>query len=274
MTTGTNADDPLSTPSTDEVLATLAEALKDLDSVVRSFEHADAKLASICARVVTAVPGADAAGVTVLRDGTAVTAASTEAFVLAIDAAQYEQQEGPCVDAAVTRDIVRADRAQAAERWPSFARAIERVDVTSFLSAPITAGEDYVGALNLYGHHGHDFDTVDEQALRVYVRAAQSVLSADERAQQAARRVEGYAAAMESRAAIEQAKGALMIALGVTADKAFDLLLWRSQTTNVKVRDLAEQFVDDLATLDAAPGAFADELGKVLMTVHRRVLGQ
>ncbi|MBT1191840.1 GAF and ANTAR domain-containing protein [Rhodococcoides kroppenstedtii] len=260
--------------ATGEVLTALAEAIQDLDAVVRSFDSPDAKLASICTRVVAAVPGADAAGVTVLRDGSTTTAATTEAFVLAIDAAQYEHGEGPCIDAAIERDIVRADRTQAAQRWPAFARAIELVDVTSFLSAPITAGEEYVGALNLYGHHGHDFDTVDEQALRVYVRAAQSVLSADERAEQAARRVEGYAAAMESRAAIEQAKGALMVALGVTADKAFDLLLWRSQTTNVKVRDLAEQFVTDLATLDTAPGAFADELGKVLMTVHQRVLEQ
>lgn len=259
--------------SASEILTKLAEALDDLDSVVRSFESTDAKLASICTRVVTAVPGADAAGVTVLRDGAAVTAASTEAFVLAIDAAQYEHGEGPCIDAAVERTMVRADLARATTRWPAFVRAIDRVDVTSFLSAPITAGDDYIGALNLYGHHGHDFDTVDEEALRVYVHAAQSVLSADHRADQAERRTAGFAAAMESRAAIEQAKGALMVALGVSGDKAFDLLLWRSQTTNVKVRDLAEQFVADLATLDTAPTTFADDLGNMLMTVHQRVIG-
>ena len=255
----------------DEILTLLADALTDLDDLVRSFDSAEAKLASICTRVVTAVPGADAAGVTVLRKGTPATAASTEAFVLAIDAAQYEHRQGPCNDAAVDRTLVRANVTDAARRWPAFTHAIDHIDVTSFLSAPITAGEDYVGALNLYGHHGHDFDSIDEHALRIYLNAVQSVLTADDRADRADRRSNGFDAAMDSRAAIEQAKGVLMVGLAVTADKAFDLLLWRSQTTNVKVRDIAEQFLLDVAGLGAAPTDLAAALGGALMTTHDRV---
>jgi PAS domain S-box-containing protein len=47
----------------------------------------------------------------------------------------------------------------------------------------------------------------------------------------------------EARAEIEQAKGMLMAAYGITADRAFDILVWRSQETNVKVRDLAHRFI-------------------------------
>ncbi len=40
----------------------------------------------------------------------------------------------------------------------------------------------------------------------------------------------------EARAEIEQAKGLIMAAYGIGADRAFDILVWRSQETNVKVR--------------------------------------
>lgn len=60
---------------------------------------------------------------------------------------------------------------------------------------------------------------------------------------------EGYAAAAveasaESRAVIEQAKGALMLAYGLDSDQAFAMLRWWSRNRNVKVRDLAERLVE------------------------------
>ncbi len=51
----------------------------------------------------------------------------------------------------------------------------------------------------------------------------------------------------EARAEIEQAKGLIMAAYGISADQAFDILVWRSQETNVKVRKLAHRFVNAMA---------------------------
>jgi hypothetical protein len=47
-----------------------------------------------------------------------------------------------------------------------------------------------------------------------------------------------------SRAAIEQAKGALMITYGIDEDEAFALLRWHSQHTNIKLRDIAAGIID------------------------------
>jgi hypothetical protein len=47
----------------------------------------------------------------------------------------------------------------------------------------------------------------------------------------------------EARAEIEQAKGLLMAAYGISADGAFGLLVWRSQATNIKVREVARRFI-------------------------------
>ncbi|OKH83095.1 antitermination regulator [Mycobacterium sp. ST-F2] len=48
---------------------------------------------------------------------------------------------------------------------------------------------------------------------------------------------------VDSRATIEQAKGVLMVAYGIDADRAFDILTWRSQLTHVKVKTVAAQFL-------------------------------
>ncbi len=51
---------------------------------------------------------------------------------------------------------------------------------------------------------------------------------------------------VESRAVIEQAKGVLMVTYGVDADRAFDILRWRSQATQVKLKTVAAEFVNTL----------------------------
>jgi PAS domain S-box-containing protein len=75
----------------------------------------------------------------------------------------------------------------------------------------------------------------------------------------------------ESRAAIEQAKGVLMAIYRVSAEQAFRVLQWRSQETNVKLRALAKQLLDDMATLPAPAAAVQSQFDHLLLTVHERI---
>lgn len=50
-----------------------------------------------------------------------------------------------------------------------------------------------------------------------------------------------------SRASIEQAKGVLMATYGISEQRAFDILVWRSQESNLKVRDVAARFLQAIA---------------------------
>ena len=54
---------------------------------------------------------------------------------------------------------------------------------------------------------------------------------------------EALAEIADHRAVIEQAKGVLMYVYGIGPDAAFDILKWRSQGANIKLRALAEQLV-------------------------------
>ncbi|MGW5151914.1 PAS and ANTAR domain-containing protein [Rhodococcus koreensis] len=74
----------------------------------------------------------------------------------------------------------------------------------------------------------------------------------------------------QSRAAIEQAKGALMLVYGITADRAFDILTWRSQETNTRLRIIAERIVAAFGEL--APGTgLRTRFDHLLLTAHQSV---
>jgi len=77
--------------------------------------------------------------------------------------------------------------------------------------------------------------------------------------------VEGSA---QTRAAIEQAKGALMITYGLDEDEAFALLRWHSQQTNIKLRDIAAGITDRTTDPDIA-GLSADEKITQILAIER-----
>jgi fructose-specific component phosphotransferase system IIB-like protein len=83
---------------------------------------------------------------------------------------------------------------------------------------------------------------------------------------------EAVAEIAESRGSIEQAKGMLMLVYRISADSAFELLKWRSQETNVKLRVLAEQLIADFLALeynDTLPPR--SEYDRLLLTADQRI---
>ena len=76
----------------------------------------------------------------------------------------------------------------------------------------------------------------------------------------------------EQRAGIEQAKGMLMLIYGMDDSAAFELLKWRSQETNVKLKLLARQLADDFVALSGSktlpPRSAYDN---ALLTAHLRI---
>ena len=83
---------------------------------------------------------------------------------------------------------------------------------------------------------------------------------------------EAVAEIAEARSGIEQAKGMLMLIYRISADSAFELLKWRSQETNTKLRALAEQIARDFLDLrydEVLPARAVYD--RLLLTAHLRV---
>ncbi|MDV7087057.1 ANTAR domain-containing protein [Rhodococcus sp. IEGM 248] len=79
---------------------------------------------------------------------------------------------------------------------------------------------------------------------------------------------EAVAELEQSRAVIEQAKGALMLVYGISSERAFGILTWRSQETNTKLHTLAGRFVDALAAEATLPESFRARFDHLLLTAH------
>jgi ANTAR domain/PAS fold len=77
----------------------------------------------------------------------------------------------------------------------------------------------------------------------------------------------------ENRAVIEQAKGMLMNIYGIDADAAFELLKWRSQDTNIKLRLVAEQITRDFVACARQQHRTPTraEYDNLLLTAHERI---
>jgi hypothetical protein len=76
----------------------------------------------------------------------------------------------------------------------------------------------------------------------------------------------------EARADIERTKGMLMLIYGMDEAAAFELLKWRSQETNVKLRLLAAQVAADFLALTGSEQLPSRSgYDQLLLTAHLRI---
>ena len=219
------------------------------------------ELLSVLQRVVgiahDVVAGADSTGVTIDLGGRTFTAVHTDHRTLRVDSEQYDAGEGPCLHAARTRSIVLVDAVDAVDTWPRFSSAAAEEGIRSFLAAPLFTPEHTLGSLNLYGRSQSAFDDIDAEILDLLTTAVSRAIGDFARFKSERDVAESIQRALEHRAPIEQAKGMLMAIHGIDADEAFDLLRKQSQATNVRLRTVAANFVEQLSA-PAAPSPAAD----------------
>lgn len=236
---------PSPSPSPDVVAAVperaddLSVALGELSGLLLDSDSLEGTLQRVVDLAVRTMPGCTGASVTLVDGARPVTAAHTDEVALAVDKAQYDVGDGPCLDAARHRRCNSVDLREAQQDFPAFAERARRYGVRSFLAAPLVAGERGIGSLNLYSTDQDGFDALDEVLIGMFTGQA-SVALANAQLYRAAQQLsEQLTEALGSRAVIEQAKGAIMVTQGVDEDRAFALLRERSQRTNRKLRDVA-----------------------------------
>jgi GAF domain-containing protein len=205
----------------------------DLDHVLRT-------VATLAQRTV---PGAAEVSVTLVRDRGACTAAFTGDVALALDETQYDQGNGPCLDASAGASTLSVPDMAEERRWPDFARRAAGAGVFSSLAIGLPLQESVSGALNIYATKAQAFDedaVALAQAFAAYAGVALANAHLYDTQAALARHMQ---TAMESRAVIEQAKGIIMGGRRCTADEAFGILRRMSQDSNRKLRDVAQTVV-------------------------------
>jgi GAF domain-containing protein len=228
----------------------LQNALTELSTLVAGSLRLNDLLTKVARSAALAIPGADGAGVTLLRvergDHRVEALAASHPFVSEIDDIQYRVLgEGPCITAALERRTVRSGSLGGEAMWPRFGPRVGRLGVHSALSLPLILPGQVVGAINVYSRGK---DVFDEHAAGLGELFAAPAAVAVHNAQVLAQAVEltdQLRAALASRPVIEQAIGILRARSGGSADEAFDRLRALSQGEHTKLITVATRIVDD-----------------------------
>jgi GAF domain-containing protein len=223
-------------PQVAETIASLHRPVRDEDGLADLLHRA-------AATAVEWIPDVDWAGVTIQIGGPAITAAGTHPLVLAIDSAIYELNDGPCLRAIRTGSPVAYTSEQFRSRWPKLKARADAEGVLSFLSTPLFDDGVPRGSLNLYSGSRNAFDAFEADFLLILCEYVSHGLSDFAAARGALEQNRQLREAIASRAPIDQAKGILMAVHQISSDKAFEMLRTQSQHTNVKLREVATQFV-------------------------------
>jgi GAF domain-containing protein len=186
----------------------------------------------------------DEVSVTFVEDDRAKTVAFTSPLAVSLDERQYEHGLGPCLDAAISGRTIVVDTATDSS-YLEFSHAAYRAGIRHSVSVGLPIPQRIVGALNLYSSSpqpvGAQTVAMAEDFAGYAAVAIANAAVYDGATQLAAQ----MRTAMQSRAVIEQAKGILMGQRRLTADQAFQTLARISQTSNRKLRDVAQRMVDD-----------------------------
>jgi len=219
--------------------ATIAEQLYAADTY-------EAVLLRIAETAVSTVAGCEMASVTVNESGALRTASTTDIAASAVDQAQFEAQEGPCLNAVETPVVYAKSFPDA--RWPTLASRPSDLGAQSAASfrmgaaKPDTAQTE--GSLNAYGIEADAF-SLEAQQIGLILAAHASMAAGAARQRDALEDLaDNLHKALLTRDVIGQAKGILMERHRLTPEGAFDILRHASSVLNEKLHavalDLAE----------------------------------
>jgi transcriptional regulator with GAF, ATPase, and Fis domain len=173
-----------------------------------------------------------------------VVAASSEAARL-LELFQIQNDEGPCLDCFRSGQPVQvADLAAEVRRWPRFAPAAGQAGFAAVQALPMRLREQVIGALNLFRAGAGAFDPADIRVGQALADVATISLLHERNVRHSDTVNEQLQTALNSRVIIEQAKGKLAERLSLDMDQAFNLLRDYARTSNRRLSDLAQAFVN------------------------------
>ena len=160
---------------------------------------------------------------------------------------QLQSHEGPCLEAFRTgHPVVNADLPAAGGRWPLFAPRAVQAGFRSVHAFPLRVRHKVIGALNVFGADiGDGFDDSDVPIVQAIADVAAIGLLQQRALLREQTLTDQLQHALQSRVIIEQAKGVIIHAYGVSPDTAFTLIRTYCRRYHTRIADLAGAIVAD-----------------------------
>ncbi|MEC3915099.1 GAF and ANTAR domain-containing protein [Nocardia sp. CDC160] len=193
----------------------------------------------------TEVLGLSGVGVAMPSHGRMHMVKSSGERVLAAERCQELRQQGPCVDAHRSGEVVAVGNiAHLSMRWPQYAETVRRARIAAVAGIPMRLRDNPIGAIDLYGEQAGNWSEPDLEVAQMLADTAVGYVVNADRRQRQHRLTEQLQAALESRVIIEQAKGVLANAYGITPDEAFALIRRHARTSQLRLQAVARAIVE------------------------------
>jgi GAF domain-containing protein len=221
-----------------ESLAT-ATFVELIDTLVDDFDVIDA-LTMLTTRSVELLD-ASAAGILLADTGghLRVMAASTEQIGL-LELFQIQNEQGPCMDSYRTGQVVANPNLTGPSPWPQFAAESLAAGYPSVCAVPLRLRRVILGCLNLFMSQPIPLTPADISLAQALADVASIAIIQSQAARDAVVREGHLQHALDSRVAIEQAKGMLAEHAGYDMDEAFDRLRRFARDHNRGLSEVAD----------------------------------
>jgi GAF domain-containing protein len=212
----------------------LAELVYECDDYAETY-------AAICEAAPRLISGCDHASLMLSgAGGRYQTVAASDDIAAHIDELEREIGDGPCVDAIEDEAAALEPSLLERPRWPRLAaRVVQETPVRSMAGFRLLVDDQKVGALNLFSDTPGGFTAQSVNEGAVVTSFVSVALLAAHKKQAAASLRRG----LESNREIGKAVGLMMAFHKVDDEAAFGMLRKASQDMNIKLAEVARQFV-------------------------------
>jgi GAF domain-containing protein len=170
---------------------------------------------------------------------------------------QLQNDEGPCLDAFRSgAPVLNTDLREDVQRWPRFAPHAIEAGFRSVHAFPLRLRTQVIGALNVFGaDDGARLEADDVPIVQALADMASIALLQERTIRQAQVLTEQLQGALNSRVVIEQAKGVIAQARGVSVDEAFALIRAYARSNNLRLGEVTHAVIDNISIIPELAGS-------------------
>lgn len=224
-----------------DLSAELAQAASELLSLASASEsRAMHRLVELAARHVPGCSGATA--VLWQEDEPAVSSAS-HPDLSELAEVQLASRRGPAIEARAEGKQVSCPDTLSEDRWPEYTSRALSMGVRSSLTLVHTSGQLGL-TMTMYATRPNVLDASRAPVAELLIAFGSAVMRNTSSYDAAQRTVRQLSEGADSRAVVDQAKGILMVGLSCSADEALRRMREISQTSQIKVTEVARRIVE------------------------------
>jgi GAF domain-containing protein len=219
--------------------------LRELTARLIGSENLDDALGALVRTAARPASGTAWCGITLIRDGAPVTAAVSAPLPEGVEEVRY-REDGPCMTAIRTRELVVVQDLVADSRWWSWSRRVRQAGVRGALSVPLDIDERVIGALTLYTAEPYALSPDVQLALLLIAEHAGLLLAAVLDRSRLAGLTTELTDALASGETVNRAIGIVMAQRGCSAEDALGVLRDASARLHLPLPDVADRLVNTI----------------------------